>query len=505
MVVSRSVLSGLIAILFTATFAFAASSTFDGYTLVFSDSTAWLYGMDKQVVHQWTHLPSNSGCADLLRDSSLLWSSSDKGAWTQYGAMSGGRFMIVKWDGTKTWDFLYRTADYMPHHDMEPVYYTNDPKEKPSILIPCYTSWGDKITELKPTGLNTANVIWEWCATDHLCDSGAGTDKPEVLDKKKGGIGSFNGNFDKMHTNNISFNRTLNQIIISVKGFNELMVLDHSTTTAEAKGTTGGRYGKGGSILFRWGMPSNYGMSGAQVFKGQHCGSWIPDTMLGSGLPMPGAFNMMCVDNGNKRVAEFVPPGTRNGIYPRTAGAAYEPAAVLWTYAVSTVQSNEGTVQRLPNGNTIICIGGVGMGGFPKTANAEGISPTKGRVFEINSAGTIVWDLNGIPLTTEGVRYPYGYLSGTTPIEVKRTPVYSTHTTIKILSNPFTGQVRMVADDGMAGARLSLFSLSGRELINAIPGADARGWNLSDQANGQYLVKISSGKSSAWERISIQH
>jgi hypothetical protein len=502
MVASRSVYSGLLAVLFiAAAVAFAASSTFDGYTFVFNDTNAYLYGMDKKVVKQWSNLTSNdAGCADLLRDSSILWQTrATNSGWTKSGALSGGRIQIIKWDGTITWDFTYCSASYMPHHDMEPVYYTNNPKEKPNILIICYTTWGDKIVELKPTGLSTAEIVWEWCASDHTCEAGTGTDKPELLDKGKGGSMSMGGDFDRMHTNNVSFNRTLNQLVLSVKGYNEVIVIDHSTTTAEAKGTTGGRWGKGGNILYRWGMPTNYGMTGTKNLSGQHCGSWIPDTMPGTNLRIPGAFNMMAVDNGAKRVVEFVPPGTKNGVYPRTAQTAFEPASTLWTYAVSTLQSNEGSIQRMPNGNTVICTGGV-SGGF---GGGGGMSRT-GRVFEINSAGTVVWDLTGIPTTTEGLRYAYGYLSGTVDISLQTAPVYSVKHTIKILSNPLTGQVRMVADDGMAGARLSLFSLSGRELINAIPGADAQGWNLGDQPNGQYLVKINSGKSSSWERISIQ-
>ncbi|MBN1131007.1 MAG: hypothetical protein JXA71_18610, partial [Chitinispirillaceae bacterium] len=339
MTISRNTVPCLIIALFVATTTvFAASSTFDGYTFVFSGTNAYLYGMDKKIVKQWSGLRSNSaGCADLLRDSSLLWPSYDRGAWTNRGALEGGRIQIVKWDGTVTWDYLYRSADYMPHHDMEPVYYTNDPKEKPNILVICYSVWGDKITELRPTGLNTAEVVWEWKASDHTCAANTGSDKPELLDKGKGGIGSFPGDFDKMHTNCVSFNRTLNQLVLSVKGYSEMMVIDHSTTTAEARGATGGRYGKGGSILYRWGMPSNYGAAGTQQIRGQHCSIWIIDTMPGTNLRLPGAFNMMCVDNVNKRVVEIVPAGTRNGVYPRTAGAAFEPAVPLWTYAVSTM------------------------------------------------------------------------------------------------------------------------------------------------------------------------
>jgi hypothetical protein len=497
------VLSGIISM---CGILFASSSTFDGYTFVFSGSTATLYGMDKQIVHQWTGLANNAACcADLLRDSSILWQSSvTNSGWKNTGALQGGRIQIIKWDKTVAWDYTYANVNYMPHHDMEPVYYTNDPKEKPNILVVCYTAWGDKIAELKPTGLNTAEVVWEWCATDHTCDSGKGADKPELLDKAKGGAGMggiggsggfFPGNraFDQMHTNNVSFNRTLNQLILSVKGFNEVMVIDHGTTTAQAKGTTGGRWGKGGSILYRWGMPSNYGVSGTQLLKGQHCGSWIPDTMFGTGLPIPGAFNMVCVDNGNKRVVEIVPAGTKNGTYPRTAGAAFGPASTLWTYSVSDVQGNEGTVQRLPNGNTVICTGGTGTG----------MGGTGCRVFEINPAGTVVWELKDIPQSSEGVRYAYGYLGAKVGVMLDATPDYSTRRTARIVANPLTGRISLSSNFDYVNALLSLFSMDGRELKRAALPC-AQGWDLGNRPNGQYLVQINSASGIMRDRIFIQ-
>ena len=64
-----------------------------------------------------------------------------------------------------------------------------------------------------------------------------------------------------MHANHVSYNRFLDQVVIDVKAFNEFIVVDHSTTIEAAKGSTGGKCGKGGDILYRWGNPSNYGMS----------------------------------------------------------------------------------------------------------------------------------------------------------------------------------------------------------------------------------------------------
>ena len=64
---------------------------------------------------------------------------------------------------------------------------------------------------------------------------------------------------DITHTNAVSYNPGLDQIVISVPGYGEIFVIDHSTTTQEAKGSTGGKYGHGGDLLYRWGNPMNYG------------------------------------------------------------------------------------------------------------------------------------------------------------------------------------------------------------------------------------------------------
>ena len=62
-------------------------------------------------------------------------------------------------------------------------------------------------------------------------------------------------NPDWTHVNSVDYNAELDQIVISVHEFSEIWIIDHSTTTAEAAGHTGGRSGKGGDLLYRWGNP----------------------------------------------------------------------------------------------------------------------------------------------------------------------------------------------------------------------------------------------------------
>jgi len=63
---------------------------------------------------------------------------------------------------------------------------------------------------------------------------------------------------DWNHINSIDYNEKFDQILVSVKNFNEIWIIDHNTTIEEAASHTGGRYGKGGDLLYRWGNPESY-------------------------------------------------------------------------------------------------------------------------------------------------------------------------------------------------------------------------------------------------------
>lgn len=185
---------------------------------------------------------------------------------------------------------------------------------------------------------------------------------------------------DFLHTNSIAYNPVLDQIALSVSRFNELWVIDHGTTTAEAAGHSGGRAGRGGDLLYRWGNPRLCGRGSArdQQFHGQHDVRWIP-----SGLP--GAGNLMAFDNGSDRpgpdysaIVEISPPLARDGTYLLPPGAPFGPARPTWTYTASDPRAFFADflsgAHRLRNGNTFICSG------------------PSGHFFEVTPRGDTVWE-----------------------------------------------------------------------------------------------------------------
>lgn len=184
---------------------------------------------------------------------------------------------------------------------------------------------------------------------------------------------------DWMHSNGIDYNAALDQIAISVRRYDEIWIIDHSTTTEEAAGSTGGRYGKGGDLLYRWGNPYAYGMGRFEERQllGQHNVQWIPEGHLGAG-------NLIVFNNGTNQdrawstIDEWWAPRDAEGHYVRADGQPFGPQELEWSYAAAEptdfFSSFISGVQRLPNGNTLCCSG------------------AQGWVFEVTPDGAVVWD-----------------------------------------------------------------------------------------------------------------
>ncbi len=293
----------------------------------------------------------------------------------------------------------------------------------------------DSIVEVKPTGRMTGEMVWEWHLWDHLVQDHDATkanygdvaSHPELIDinfgenmmgsgpggpgpppdrksagsardvvkdaRKKaeaeklktiGYVGtprqrSQRVDPDWYHVNSIDYKPEFDQIMISVPSFSEVWIIDHSTTTAEAAGHSGGRSGKGGDLLYRCGNPRAYraGTRADQALFAQHNAQWIP-------RGLPGAGHLLVFNNGRHRpdgdyssVDELVLPVNSSGRYTREAGAAFGPKQALWSYTAPKksdfYSSFISGAHRLPNGNTLICSG------------------NDGTVFEVTPDMQVVW------------------------------------------------------------------------------------------------------------------
>ncbi|MFM9944492.1 MAG: aryl-sulfate sulfotransferase, partial [Bacteroidia bacterium] len=238
----------------------------------------------------------------------------------------------------------------------------------------------ERILEIQPVGTNEANVIWQWTLWDHIVQD-VDINKPNFF-KINEHPELFNLNYrvalpDWIHLNGIDYNEELDQIILSSHQKSEIWIIDHSTTAAEAASHNGGKYGKGGDLLYRWGNPEAYnnGSKDNKTLFRQHNPQWIPSSMKDGG-------DIMVFNNGAEKdpfsssVDIISPPADSPGFYKRTY--PYGPTNPKWTYKDSIPTRffayHISGAQRLANGNTLICNG------------------VEGKFFEINEHNTIVWE-----------------------------------------------------------------------------------------------------------------
>jgi hypothetical protein len=192
---------------------------------------------------------------------------------------------------------------------------------------------------------------------------------------------------DIMHTNSVDYNEEFDQIMISVHNYNEIWVIDHSTTTEEAAGHSGGNSGKGGDLLYRWGNPHAYdaGSTSDQKLFSQHDATWIKEGYPGEG-------NILVFNNGANRpgidyssVDEIIPPVDENGEYYLEQGEAYGPEEQTWIYTANPptnfYASHISGATRLPDGNTLITNGETGL--------IFEVTPEKSTVWQYNTGGQL--------------------------------------------------------------------------------------------------------------------
>lgn len=398
-----------------------------GYVLfspLLSDTT-YLLDNDGLVVHTWKSPYAPQGFVYLRDNGNLL-----RGARVESsifnGGGAGGRLEEYTWDGELVWSFEFPPDERLTHHDVAilpngnllAIAWERKTAEEArragrrAELVPEQGIWPGMIAELEPTPPEGAKVVWEWHVWDHWIQNrdeslpnygdpathphridinGDGAPPevdPEELERLKA-LGYVSEDTepedlssDLLHINAVDYNAELDQIALSTPRFDEIWIIDHSTTTEEAAGSTGGRWGRGGDLLYRWGNASAYGRheSTAQQLYAQHDVRWIPD---GS----PGAGNLTIFNNdvpgsgegqSHSTVVEIAPPVHDDGSYVVPDTAPFGPKEPQWTYRAPEPKSFFSAfisgAHRLPHGNTFICEG------------------DDGRFFEITPEGEIVWE-----------------------------------------------------------------------------------------------------------------
>jgi hypothetical protein len=418
----------------------AARPASPGYTLFapLSTTTTYLVDLRGQLVYSWPSAYEPGEAVHLLEDGSLLRAGRDPHNRHFIGGGIGGRIERIALNGTLLWQFVYADETHCQHHDIKPLPNGHvlliawEKKTRAQALAAGLDPermtgpemWPDTLLEIEPRGLAAGKIVWEWHVWDHLVQDfdphkpnyGEVVEHPELVDlnyrrttrretpaeiarlrslgyigggaeeddgsgaQSQPALGGGDQAADWCHTNSVDYNAKLDQIMLSVHSFNEIWIIDHSTTTQEAAGHSGGRYGRGGDLLYRCGNPWAY-LSGEpqdQTLFAQHDARWIPDHM-------PGAGHVTVFNNGEGRrdgryssVVELVLPLDSAGRYRRERDGAFAPPTTQWEYTAPNktdfFESHLSGAERLANGDTLICSG------------------EDARLFEVDPTGKTVWE-----------------------------------------------------------------------------------------------------------------
>ena len=365
----------------------SSQDVFEGYTLFTPGDggggsvTTYLIDNNYNNIQTWSHSNGPASMPYLIsgvelgfENTMLIYPYRVDNPTMESGGVGGG-VQCLTWDGELVWDYVLSNSDYQHHHDVEPLPNGNvlmiawEKKTSSEAYAAGRTSlnnnalnqmWSEAIFEIQHDGNGHGVVVWEWHLWDHLIQDedsnddnyGVVADHPELFDINNGNVGGGGGpggaNADWMHLNAISYNADFDQIVISSHHQDEIFVIDHSTTTEEVSGHSGGIYGKGGDFLYRWGNPQNYnrGNNSDHLIGSQHSINWIPKDY-------PGGGNFILFNNEGDEAVEFSPPVNEDGFYTIEDGQPYGPDDIIWDSPYYST-AMQGGAFRLPNGNTLI-------------------------------------------------------------------------------------------------------------------------------------------------------
>jgi hypothetical protein len=341
------------------------SRSYKGYTLFAPITTmnTYLIDNDGQVVNTWqSRYPAGQG-AMLLDDGSLLRTAAPPSQIMQGGG-AGGMVELYDWSGTLQWSYTHITPTARAHHDVEVLpngnilllvweQHTRDEAialGRSASRLSENSLWSERVVEVRRTGPTTGEVVWSWSSWDHLIQDvdpakpnyGVVADRPERIDINAGGTRA-----DWLHANSVRYNAKRDEVMISIHNLHEIWIISRAT----------------GDIVYRYGNPRNYkrGTLQDQVLWGQHDARWLDDDgrrimIFNNGMGRPGG-NASSVD-------EIEVSFNEDGTYRRHPDSAFAPSRpfVVYPKFLSSLffAQNISGATRLPNGNTLSCLGNPG-------------------------------------------------------------------------------------------------------------------------------------------------
>ena len=378
-------------------------AAYEGYTLFSPSNTPSVYLIDNEgrIIHTWEIENTESVMEAHLRENGnlVVVAGPRDTPNTPNKVQHMGSIREYTWNNRFVWEYHHQFAargldqhhaiDILPNGNILAIAWNRRPMNEAAAmgLRPAFSAALQKrpllveiIVEIDPA---TNKIVWQWDTWDHLAQDfdadlpnyGEIAQRPHRIDiNYQPRIGDMSRPYDWLHANTVHYHPELDQIVISVREFNEFWIIDHSASTTEAAG----------DLLWRWGNPAAYQQgdpaADRQLFL-QHDVQWIADGLPGAGNIL--IFNNQHISADGEKYSsalELKPPLRPDGSYDWQ-----QDVEIVWSYAADGFYSATlSGVQRLPNGNTLITEG------------------RQGRLIEVSADGEVVWEFVN-PVTAKGL------------------------------------------------------------------------------------------------------
>ena len=294
----------------------------------------------------------------------------------------GGVVSLMDYTGKELWRYEVNTENEIAHHDA-----TQLPNGHVMIMVweritelqleaagqfPGHDIFLEKLIEVNP---QTNEIVWQWRSWDHMIQNTAAdndlygqlSEFPNKIDLNHSDL----ENGDWMHANGIFYDPVTDLIYMSVNFYSEVWVIDHSTSTVEAASNQGGQFNRGGDLVYRFGNPTVFENTNAEQFMfNNHHPSLVP-------VNYPGNGNFLIYNNGSN-LEQSIAYELLLPTFSMNSMQNYIAPEIKWSFTNSDMYFDKiSGLQRLPNGNTLICEGDYGY-------------------WEVSAQGEVVWKYDGL-------------------------------------------------------------------------------------------------------------
>ena len=194
----------------------------------------------------------------------------------------GGILRELSPQGEVVWEYNTVNENEIAHHDLTKLpngnvltlIWERIPLAQAISLGASTTSdiFLEKIIEVDPSD---NSIVWQWKSWEHgvqdfFEDQNNYGDLRTNLRKIDLNYNHTQANGDWMHANAITYDESRDLIFISVNFYHEVWAIDHSTSTQEAASSSGGNYGFGGDLVYRFGNPNTHNGLGNAFLDNVH-------------------------------------------------------------------------------------------------------------------------------------------------------------------------------------------------------------------------------------------